>query len=119
MKPLKVIALPAILGLVTACAAPSVQHAAQSADHSAQATSHGVSAAATSAATVTAVPVVAAGSVLSVTGAALEEVGEGAVVAGVEVLDATLGHAPTHTCPTGTVAPQRACPTPDGPPRLR
>ncbi|MEO0918599.1 MAG: hypothetical protein AAFY31_16745, partial [Pseudomonadota bacterium] len=72
-----------------------------------------------SAATVTAVPVVAAGSVLSVTGAALEEVGEGAVVAGVEVLDATLGHAPAHTCPTGTVAAQHTCVRPDGPPQLR
>lgn len=69
--------------LVTpAFAGPSGQHSAQSVDHSAQGASHGSAAVSTGAASVTAVPIFAFGSALAVSGAALEEVGEGSLALG-------------------------------------
>ena len=116
MTILKAYGAVGVLCLAAACAAPSVQHATQSADHSAQAASHGVSAAASGVATVSAVPVLAGGSVLAVTGAALEQVGNGAVNASVDVLEQGVG---VQTCGAMTVHGRTTqCVAPDGPPRL-
>ncbi|MDT8326813.1 MAG: hypothetical protein RQ750_05410 [Roseovarius sp.] len=76
------LALIADLLVIPAFAGPSGQHSAQSVGHSAQGASHGSAAVSTGAASVAAVPIFAFGSVLAVTGAALEEVGEGSLVLG-------------------------------------
>jgi hypothetical protein len=59
---------------IPACAGPSGQHVAQSVGHSAAASSHGSAAAASTASTVVAVPILAIGSVVAVSGVALEEI---------------------------------------------
>jgi hypothetical protein len=87
---------PSLITLIALIATPSFagangQHSAQSVDHSAQATSHGSAAVVTGAAAVIAVPIVAFGSVFTVSGAAIEEVGEGSVTAGTELLRAGTG----------------------------
>ncbi len=87
---------PSLITLIALIATPSFagasgQHSAQSVDHSAQAASHGSAAVVTGAAAVIAVPIVAFGSVFTVSGAALEEVGEGSVTAGTELLRAGTG----------------------------
>jgi len=87
---------PTLITLITLVATPSFagasgQHSAQSVDHSAQAASHGSAAFVTGTATVIAVPIVAFGSVFTVSGAAIEEVGEGSVTAGTELLRAGTG----------------------------
>ena len=75
-----------------AFAGPSGQHSDQALLHSGQAVGHGSAAVASGTATVVAVPIVAAGSVIAVTGAALESIGTGAMDAGLEL--STVGATP-------------------------
>jgi len=105
----------ATLALTAACASPSAQHAGRSADLSVQASEQSVLAVGTGAASVAAVPLIAGGSVLVVSGAALEEVGVASLDAGSQALVSQ----PTTGCGVGQVQTQgMTCVTPDGPPRL-
>jgi hypothetical protein len=76
---------------IPACAGPSGQHVAQSVGHSAAASSHGSAAAASTASTVVAVPILAIGSVVAVSGVALEEIAAGALVLGTDLARAGAG----------------------------
>lgn len=58
----------------------------QSVDHSAVAASYGSAAAGESVATVVAVPLIVSGGALSVTGSAIQEIGDGSLQAGSQVL---------------------------------
>ncbi|WP_223428465.1 hypothetical protein [Tateyamaria pelophila] len=71
--------------VIPAFADPSSQHSEQALQHSSQAVGHGSAAIATGTASIVAVPIVAAGSVIAVTGSALESIGTGAIDAGVEL----------------------------------
>ncbi|MFQ1700002.1 hypothetical protein ACJ5NV_05345 [Loktanella agnita] len=93
--------------LLSACTSPSAQHANHSAHHSAHASAHAVSAVGTGAASVAAVPVTAAGTVLEVSGAALADAGASSVALG-----NTLYH-------SGTGEPLYPTVAPNGPPTLR
>lgn len=102
-----IIAFLAACAVTPALAGPSEQHSAQALDHSGAAASEGSAAVASGVAEVTSVPIILFGSSVAVTGAALEEVGEGSVDLGVELNRAATG-VPART-PTIT---------PDGPPKL-
>ncbi len=71
---------------------PSSQHSARAIDHSGQAASHGSAAASTGLATVAAVPILTFGSVVAVSGAALEQVGTGAQKLGEDLLPPQASH---------------------------
>jgi len=101
------LALIATLFAAPAFAGGSGQHSAQSVDHSGQAASHGSLAVSTGVATVTAVPIMVFGSTMAVSGAALEEVGEGALALGNDLARAGSNQ------PNVTVIV-----TPNGPPTL-
>lgn len=90
---------------VPAFAGPSGQHSDQALQHSGQAVGHGSAALATGTASVVAIPIVAAGSVIAVTGAALESVGTSAMDAGLEL--SAVGTLPvtTHTRVKPNAAP--------------
>jgi hypothetical protein len=76
------LALFATLFVTPSFAGPSGQHSAQSANHSGQAASHGSAAVSTGAASVIAFPIFAFGASVAISGAALEEIGEGALTLG-------------------------------------
>lgn len=78
MHPTKIITVITALALTTACANPSAQHSGQAAGHSAQAGAHGSVAVVTGVAEVSAVPLIVAGTMLTVSGAALQGVAAGA-----------------------------------------
>ncbi|MEP2758975.1 MAG: hypothetical protein ABJP66_07905 [Hyphomicrobiales bacterium] len=66
----------------SAVAGPSSQHSAEASYHSGEASAHTSNAAVSGAATVSAVPVIAVGSVLAVTGSALQGLGDSTINAG-------------------------------------
>lgn len=72
-------------------AGPSSQHSAQSVNHSGQAASHGSAAVSQGVATVVAVPIIAFGGAVAISGAALADVGEGALVLGSDLSNAGAG----------------------------
>ena len=74
--------LIAALAVTPSFAGPSGQHFAQSVDHSAQGASHGSAAVSTGAAAVVAVPIVAFGAAVAISGIALEEVGQSSLALG-------------------------------------
>lgn len=76
------LALIAALSVTPSFAGPSGQHSAQSVDHSVQGASHGSAAVSTGTAAVVAVPIVAFGAVIAISGVALEEVGQGSLALG-------------------------------------
>ena len=63
--------------LTSACATPSAQHSAQAVDHSGNAIGHSVAAGVTGAALVSAAPLTAAGTALTVSGAGLADAAYG------------------------------------------
>lgn len=95
------LAVTATMGL----AGPSTQHSAQSAAHSGAAASHGSAAVASGAATVVAVPILVVGGTLSLSAAALQSAGDGALDVGSSLIEAT-------------DAQHYRLPAPDGPPSL-
>jgi hypothetical protein len=104
-----------VLVFTAACASPSAQHAGQSADLSLQASEQAVLAVGTGAASVAAVPLIAGGSVLVVSGAALEKVES----ASPEEETGALIISAAQERGVGQVQTQGiTCVTPNGPPRL-
>jgi hypothetical protein len=82
-------------------AGASGQHSAAASEHAGAASAHGSAAVGTGVSTAIAVPVIAAGSVLYVTGAALESVGDTVIGAGSDLANssATPLIIDTHTAP--------------------
>lgn len=79
---------------VTPCfAGPSGQHSEQSVDHSGQAASHGSAAVSTGVATVIAIPILVFGASVAISGIALENVGEGALILGNDLARVGTGQA--------------------------
>ena len=102
-----VITLLAILPLTPSFAGPSGRHSVASADHSALASQHGSAASASAASVVLAAPIIAFGATVTISGSALESVGEGALILGSDLARA------------GTVDyPQTAPVQPNGAPTL-
>jgi hypothetical protein len=85
------LALLASLTFTPSFAGPSYQHSAQATDHSAQAASHGSVAAVSAASMMVAVPIIAFGSAVTVSGIALVETSTGALLPGADLVQAGAG----------------------------
>ena len=89
--------------ITPAVAAPSTQHSANAVNLSGQAASEGSAALATGTAVIASVPIMTVGSILEISGAGLQAVGEGTVLLGDELRATGAGHHPTkgHVAPNG------------------